>query len=77
MSDPAKYRKDGELDGHRKEHDGLKLAETRLADMGVSEEDLKAIRDRVNNQAKAAYAFAEESPLPDPKKLYDYTYSER
>jgi pyruvate dehydrogenase E1 component alpha subunit len=76
MSDPAKYRADGELDGHKKEHDGLKLAEMRLTELGVSAEDLKAIKDRVNEQAKDAYDFAESSPEPDASKLYDYTYAE-
>ncbi|MEZ4316578.1 MAG: pyruvate dehydrogenase (acetyl-transferring) E1 component subunit alpha [Myxococcota bacterium] len=76
MSDPAKYRADGELDGHKKEHDGLKLAEIRLKALGVSEDDLKAVRDRVNAAAKDAYDFAESSPEPDASKLYDYTYAE-
>ncbi len=76
MSDPAKYRKDGELEGHRKEHDGIKLAEMKLTEMGVSDDDLQTIRDRVEKVAQDAYTFAEESPEPDPSKLYDYTYSE-
>ncbi len=76
MSDPAKYRKEGELESHRKEHDGLKLAETRLREMGVDEATLKAAKDRANAIAQEAYAFAEESPEPDPATLYDYTYAE-
>lgn len=76
MSDPAKYRPEGELDGHKKESDGLKLAEARLRDMGVTDDDLAAIKARVKVQAQDAYDFAEQSPLPDPAKLYDYTYAE-
>lgn len=76
MSDPAKYRKEGELETKKKEHDGLKLAESRLTEMGVSEDDLKAIKERVKQAAQKAYDFADESPEPDPAKLYDYTYAE-
>ena len=76
MSDPAKYRKDGELEGHRKEHDGLKLAEMRLKELGMTDDELKAVVDRVKAEAQEAYDFAEQSPEPDPAKLYDYTYAE-
>ncbi|MCB9672745.1 MAG: pyruvate dehydrogenase (acetyl-transferring) E1 component subunit alpha [Alphaproteobacteria bacterium] len=76
MSDPAKYRKDGELESHRKEHDGLKLAEMRLKELGMTDDELKAVVDRVKAEAQEAYDFAEQSPEPDPAKLYDYTYAE-
>jgi len=76
MSDPAKYRPGGELDEKKKEHDGIKLAEARLMEMGVSADELKTIKDRVKVEAKDAYDFAESSPEPDISKLYDYTYSE-
>lgn len=76
MSDPAKYRAKGELEEKKKEHDGLKLAETRLKELGVTDDELAAIKDRVKAKAQAAYEFAESSPEPDPTKLYDYTYAE-
>jgi pyruvate dehydrogenase E1 component alpha subunit len=76
MSDPAKYRPDGELEGKKKENDGLKLAERRLREMGVDDEAFDAIKKRVKEQAQEAYDFAEESPIPDPAHLYDYTYAE-
>jgi len=74
MSDPAKYRKEGELDEVRK-RDALDLAAARLGELGVSDEDLQAIRDEVDAEAQDAYDFAESSPLPDPAELYDYTYA--
>ncbi|MCB9676578.1 MAG: pyruvate dehydrogenase (acetyl-transferring) E1 component subunit alpha [Alphaproteobacteria bacterium] len=76
MSDPAKYRAEGELDTHKKEHDGLKIVENRLRDLGVSDDEIKAIKDRVAEVAKDAYDFAESSPEPDATKLYDYIYAE-
>ena len=77
MSDPAKYRPEGELETQKEEKDGLKLAEIRLKrDYEVTEEELEAIRKACKAEAKAAYKFADESPDPDPAHLYDYTYAE-
>ena len=76
MSDPAKYRAQGELEGHKKEHDGLKLAENHLRDLGVTDDEIAAIKKKIKAEAQAAYAFAESSPEPDPATLYDYTYAE-
>ena len=76
MSDPAKYRPEGELDVKKKEHDGLKLAETRLKAMGVDDAAIDAIKEKIKAEAQEAYDFAEASPEPDPAKLYDYTYAE-
>jgi pyruvate dehydrogenase E1 component alpha subunit len=76
MSDPAKYRPEGELEA-KKERDGLKLAEDRLqSEYGVTEDELDAIRKACKAEAKEAYAYADESPDPDPAHLYDYTYAE-
>lgn len=74
MSDPAKYRKEGELDEVKKK-DCLDLASAKLKDLGVTEDELQAIRDEVDALAQEAYDFAEASPEPDPAKLYDYTYA--
>jgi len=74
MSDPAKYRKEGELEA-KKEQDSIKLARQALAQrFGVSESDLDAIVSDVEAKAQDAYDFAEQADLPDPSKLYDYTY---
>ncbi|MFK7927245.1 MAG: pyruvate dehydrogenase (acetyl-transferring) E1 component subunit alpha [Myxococcota bacterium] len=76
MSDPAKYRKDGELDEVKAEKDCLELAIGRLKEMGVTDADLDAIHTSVNDEAQDAYDFADAAELPDPAKLYDYTYAE-
>jgi pyruvate dehydrogenase E1 component alpha subunit len=76
MSDPAKYRAAGELE-EKKKLDGIALAEARLRDVhGVSEAELQAIVEEVKRVCQEAYDFAEASPIPDPSKLYDYTYAE-
>jgi pyruvate dehydrogenase E1 component alpha subunit len=76
MSDPAKYRPAGELD-EKKKLDGIKLAEERLkAEFGVDQAQLDAIVEEVKAVCQDAYDFADSSPIPDPAKLYDYTYAE-
>jgi len=72
MSDPAKYRKKGELEGQKDQHDGLALAEKRLRAMGVGDEFFAEVKKEANDMANAAYKFADESPVPDVSKLYDY-----
>jgi len=75
MSDPAKYRKKGELE-QKKEQDGIKSAAQRLRDdFGVSDDELAAIKQSIEDEAQDAYRFAEESEVPDPAKLYDYIYA--
>jgi pyruvate dehydrogenase E1 component alpha subunit len=75
MSDPAKYRKPGELE-EKKQHGPLRTARAQLLEAGVTQDDLDAIDAEELARAKAAYEFAEASPEPDPAKLYSYTYVE-
>jgi len=74
MSDPAKYRKDGELDSFRAK-DGLKNAETRLLALGATKADFERMHAEVDQEAQDAYDYAEAAPIPDPAKLYDYVYA--
>ncbi len=74
MSDPAKYRKDGELDSFRAK-DSLKNAEARLLELGATKEDFEKMHAEADAIAQDAYDFADAEPIPDPAKLYDYTYA--
>ena len=77
MSDPAKYRREGELDTF-KQKDALVGATERLRrDFGVSQADLDAIGQSVEEETQDAYTFADASPIPDPSRLYDFTSSRR
>ncbi len=76
MSDPAKYRKAGELDSH-KAKDCIDTAADRLrTEFGVSDQELASIKEEVEGICQDAYKFADDSPVPDPANLYDYVYSE-
>ncbi len=75
MSDPAKYRPAGELE-EKKKSDPLAITERRLLqDFGYTTEELEAVRASADAEAEDAAKFAEESPWPDPARLYDYTYA--
>jgi pyruvate dehydrogenase E1 component alpha subunit len=75
MSDPAKYRKDGELE-QKKERDGIKSAANRLReDFGVTDAELEQVKKDIEEEAQDAYSFAEQGDDPDPATLYDYTYA--
>ena len=75
MSDPAKYRPEGELD-EKKKSDPIAITRERLeTDFGLSDADFDAIAESVEAEAKDAWDFAHDSPIPDPATLYDYTYA--
>ena len=76
MSDPAKYRPEGEL-ANKKLSDPLLISEQRLTqDFGVSAEELKAIQKEIDREAKETYTFADQSADPDPSTIYDHVYAE-
>lgn len=74
MSDPAKYRPDGELE-EKKKSDPLAITEARLRSLGTTDAEIEAIQASVEAEAEDAYQFAESSPEPDPARLYEYTYA--
>lgn len=74
MSDPAKYRPEGELEA-AKRRDPLAIMEGHLVDAGFTEAELLGLREAVEHEAEDAVSFADSSPVPDPTHLYDYTYA--
>jgi pyruvate dehydrogenase E1 component alpha subunit len=70
MSDPAKYRTKDEVNRMRQEHDPIDNVRARLAEAGVSDEDLKAMDRDVRAVVTDAADFAQSSPEPDPAELY-------
>src|SRR5271165_770100 len=70
MSDPAKYRTREEVQRMRAEHDCLDSAKARLLELGIAEDELKALDDKVKARVQEAADFAQTSPEPDPAELY-------
>jgi pyruvate dehydrogenase E1 component alpha subunit len=74
MSDPAKYRPEGELD-EKKKSDPLLICEAKLQKMGVPDADVEKVKAEVEEIVNDSVDFAERSPEPDPAALYDYVYA--
>lgn len=74
MSDPAKYRSEEELK-ERKKRDPVKLARKALVDEGMSEEDLGAIDDEVEEEIQEAVKFADESEPAKEQVMWDSVYA--
>jgi pyruvate dehydrogenase E1 component alpha subunit len=70
MSDPAKYRTREEVQDVRENRDPITRAERDLEEMGVKEEELKAIDKEIKDIVVGAAKYAEETPEPDPAELY-------
>ena len=70
MSDPAKYRTREEVQDMREHRDPILHAERELAELGVKEEELKAIDKKIKDIVVEAAKFAEEAPEPDASELY-------
>lgn len=74
MSDPGKYRTAEEIE-QRKTRDSLAIAERRLEVLGVTGENLQALRTEVDVEIDDAVKFAEESPEPGEELIEAYTYA--
>lgn len=76
MSDPAKYRPEGELEARKEKSDPLQLTRRVLVqDHDVDEATLDAVIASVDAEAQDAWDFADQSPVPDPAVLYDFVYA--
>jgi pyruvate dehydrogenase E1 component alpha subunit len=76
MGDPLRYRTKDEVEKWR-EDDPIGILERTLEnDYSVSEKELDAIDDEVEEVVEEAVRFAEESPLPALDTLFDNIYVE-
>lgn len=76
MSDPAKYRTKEEVEEY-KEKDPINVILKKIQDNEwATEEEIKAIKDRVKEQVQDSVDFAEESDYPDDSAVYEDIYVE-
>jgi pyruvate dehydrogenase E1 component alpha subunit len=74
MSDPQKYRTKEEVEQY-KEQDPLTLVKnTILKKKWMTEAEFKAMDKKIKAEVEECVKFAEESPSPDPKELYEDVY---
>jgi len=70
MSDPAKYRSRDEVQEVREKSDPIERAKTQLLELGIKEDELKALDKEIRKIVSESADFAETSPEPDAKELY-------
>ena len=77
IGDRTRYRPVGELDKWRDEKDPIATLQARLlSEHEVSESELVAIQDSVDQEVEEAVKFANESSFPALETLHDYIYPE-
>ena len=74
VSDPQKYRSKEEVDEYKDQDPIIKVKNTILANGFGTEEDIKAIDDRINAIVDQSVRFAEESPWPDDSEVLKDVY---
>ncbi len=74
VSDPGTYRTREELKSYM-DIDPIKVTEKNILDNKIATEDeIKAIKDKIKEEIAAAVKFAEESDFPDGAGLYEDNY---
>jgi len=74
MSDPAKYRSKDEVKEY-KDRDPIEAVKAKiLENKWASEEELKAIEDKIKAEVLESVKFGEESPYPDPSEAFKDVY---
>jgi pyruvate dehydrogenase E1 component alpha subunit len=75
MSDPGQYRTRAEIEKHQ-ERDPIKVfTESLKAKEQITDEELKAIENRVREEVERSVKFADSSPEPAPEELYTDIYA--
>ena len=75
MSDPASYRTKQELEKYRLDDPITRLRAQLTREGKLTNEQFDALDKRAKEAASASVKFAEKSPEPSLKKLYEYTYA--
>ena len=74
VSDPQKYRTKDEVEEYKNQDPITKVTKTILDNNFATEDDLKAIDDKITLIVDASVKFAEESPWPDDSEVYKDVY---
>ena len=77
MSDPQKYRTKEEVEEYKDRDPLAHVLHTIQKNKWLSEAKIKEIQKSVKEEVEEAVKFAEESPLPDPKELFEDVYQQK
>jgi pyruvate dehydrogenase E1 component alpha subunit len=73
--DPDRYRSDEYLREIRAHDPVAQLAKELKQANAIDDGGLARIEEEVEREVEAAVEFAEESPAPDPSKLFEFSYA--
>jgi pyruvate dehydrogenase E1 component alpha subunit len=73
--DPDRYRADKYLQAIRAQDPLLRLADRLKHEHVLDDERLQRLEEEVDREVLAAVEFADESPEPDPTRLFEFSYA--
>lgn len=76
MSDPAKYRSKDEVEEYKQKDPIETTHASIIRNQYATEEEIKAINQKIVEEIDACVKFAEDSPYPDPSEIYHDNYME-
>jgi pyruvate dehydrogenase E1 component alpha subunit len=74
VSDPQKYRSKDEVEDYKNQDPITKVHSTIIENKFATEDELKAIDEKIAGIVEASVKFAEESPWPDESELLKDVY---
>ncbi|MCC6402292.1 MAG: pyruvate dehydrogenase (acetyl-transferring) E1 component subunit alpha [Flavobacteriales bacterium] len=74
MSDPQKYRSKEEVEAYKQQDPIEDVRVTLLKNKWATEAELEALDAAIKKEVEEAVTFAEQSPLPEPKELWEDVY---
>ena len=77
MSDPQKYRTKDEVAEYKDQDPIAHVLNVINENNWLTDKKVKEIQDNVKKEVEEAVKFAEESPLPDGKELYEDVYVQK
>ena len=77
MSDPQKYRTKDEVSDWIEQDPILHVLDIIKENKWLKEKEIEEINSWVKNEVAESVKFAEESPYPDPKELYEDVYIQK
>ena len=77
ISDPGKYRTKEELEDYKGKDPILLVLKTIKDNKFASDEEIKAIDERINGIVEESVKFAEESPWPEDSEVLRDVYADK
>ena len=76
ISDPAKYRAEGELEERKSQDPIVRLQRYMTEHELATDDELAQVDDEIKQEVLDAIEFAENSPFPDEETIYEDVYTQ-